>query len=185
MQELKAGRSITHKFTKERITFLKTSRETEGAYEYIEVDLPPAKEGPGLHYHNNFEEEFEVIDGKLKVTIAEEDHVLQQGETKTITKETNHTFSNASEEQSVTFRVKITPAHQFEESMRILYGLMEDGKTNDKGVPNNKTYAAIALYMQDSRVVRMPFLLKYFLNYLAKKGKKKGVDKELIEKYGD
>ncbi|GEN45434.1 cupin domain-containing protein [Alkalibacillus haloalkaliphilus] len=183
MQEVKEARSIKNKLTGEKITFLETSRETDGDYEYIEVDLPPAGEGPPLHFHNNFEEQFEVRDGQLKVTKGKEEHILTQGDKMTVAKETHHTFSNASDKNPVTFRVKITPAHQFEESMRILYGLVEDGEVDDKGVPKNKTYAAIALDMQDSRVVKMPFFLKYFINHLAKKGKQKGIDQELIEKY--
>ncbi|WP_228547532.1 cupin domain-containing protein [Filobacillus milosensis] len=63
MTTLKAAETITHKFTGERITFLETSADTDGAYEYIEVFLPPGGEGPPLHYHMKFEEEFEVRRG--------------------------------------------------------------------------------------------------------------------------
>lgn len=183
MSEVKEGRSITHKFTGERITFLETSDETDGAYEYIEVFLPPGGEGPPLHYHKNFEESFEVLEGELKILFGEGEKVLKAGDTLVVPKETNHTFLNASEEHTVTFRVKIEPAHQFEQSMRILYGLIEDGKTNEEGLPHNKIHAALILDMQDSRVVKLPFLLKLLLNYLAKKGRKKGIDQELIQTY--
>ncbi|WP_017187363.1 cupin domain-containing protein [Alkalibacillus haloalkaliphilus] len=132
MQEVKEARSITNKLTCEKITFLKTSRQTGGNYEYIEVDLPPAGEGPPLHFHKNFEELFEVRDGQLKVTKGKEEHILNQGDKMTVAKETHHTFSNASDKNPVTFRVKITPAHQFEESMRILYGLMMMAKQMTK-----------------------------------------------------
>ncbi|MFA9558143.1 cupin domain-containing protein [Evansella sp. AB-rgal1] len=179
----KDNRSITHTFTGEKITFLETSKETNGAFEYIEVFLPPGGEGPGLHYHMNFKESFEVIDGELKILYGKEEKVLQIGETLHVAKGEHHTFLNASNEKAVTFRVKITPANQFEESMRILYGLMEDGKTDNKGLPKDKIHGALILDMQDTRLVKMPFLIKILLNHLVKKGKKKGIDKELLRRY--
>ncbi|WP_228547533.1 hypothetical protein [Filobacillus milosensis] len=123
------------------------------------------------------------LEGELKVVRGDEGHILVAGEQIAVPKETNHMFLNASNQKPVTFRVKITPAHRFEDSMRILYGLMRDGKSDDKGIPKDKVHLALALEMQDSRMVELPFFLRYLMKRLVKKGKKKGIDQELIEKY--
>ncbi|UCZ52471.1 cupin domain-containing protein [Bacillus shivajii] len=178
------SKTITHKLTGEEITFLKSSEDTRGEYEYIEVYLPPKGEGPPLHYHRSFEEEFEVIDGELKLIIGEEERILTAGELLTVPKKTHHMFLNASNERPVTFRVKLTPAHHFETSMRIIYGLIEDGEVDEKGMLKSKMYTAIVLDMQDSRIVQVPKIVqKFVLDRLAKRGKKQGIDEMLIKKY--
>lgn len=183
---VKRSESITHKLTGERITFLESSKETDGQYEYIEVFLPPSGEGPPLHYHLKFEESFEVLDGELKINLGNnKSKILKQGDTMTIVPKTHHTFLNASDSDTVTFRVKISPAYHFEESMRIAYGLIADGLINKKGSLKKPMHTAIVLEMQDTRIVEIPTIVqKLMLDRLVKKAKKKGAYQELIEKYG-
>lgn len=176
-------RTIKHAFTGEEITFLETSQDTNGAYEHIEVYLPPKGEGPRLHYHLKFEETFEVVDGELKVVIGEEEKILKATETQHVPKETHHRFANASSEQSVTFRVKITPANNFEVSSRIMYGLIRDGEVNEQGVINNPMYLAIVLMMQDTIVVNLPEAQRLKLQHLAEQAKEQGIEQQLIDKY--
>ncbi len=70
-------RTVKNKVTGEQITFLETAEEMNGRYLSIEVSLPPQGDGPSLHIHDEFEEEFEVISGRLTVTIRKEQHVLR------------------------------------------------------------------------------------------------------------
>jgi quercetin dioxygenase-like cupin family protein len=176
-------RTITHAFTGEQITFVETSRDTDGTHELIEVVLPPKGEGPRLHYHLKFEESFEVMDGKLAVTVGEKDKVLGAGGTQFIPKHTNHRFKNASDENPVTFRVKIEPANNFEVSTRIMYGLIRDGEVNEHGVIDNPMYLAIVLMMQDTIVVGLPEEQRIGLEKLAQQAKDEGVEEELINRY--
>jgi quercetin dioxygenase-like cupin family protein len=176
--------SITNKVTGERITFLESSKDTNGEYEYIEVFLPAKGQGPPLHYHLKFEETFEVLDGELKLDLGEQSKQLSPGDTYIIAPNVHHTFSNASDTETLTFRVKITPASHFEESMRIGYGLIEDGKVNKKGLPKKKMHTAVILEMQDTRIVSIPSIVqKLILNRLARKAKKNGTYEELVKKY--
>ncbi|MFA9457361.1 cupin domain-containing protein [Halalkalibacter sp. AB-rgal2] len=179
------NKTIVHAITGEEITFLESSEETGGKYEYIEVFLPPKGEGPPLHYHRQFEETFETVDGELKILLANKEVILQPGESFTVEKETHHAFLNASEKHPVTFRVKLTPANNFETSMRIIYGLAADGEMDEKkGTLKNPMYTALALDMQDTRLVQVPKLVQRFmLDRLAKKAKRMGVDQQLIAKY--
>ena len=66
------NRTVKHQITGEQITFLETAEETQGKYLYIEVALPPQGDGPPLHSHDEFEEEFEVIFGQLTVTLGKD-----------------------------------------------------------------------------------------------------------------
>lgn len=177
-----SNRTIVNAFTGEQITFLKTSQETNGKYILIKVYLPPQSEGPPLHYHLAFDELFEVIEGELTVQVGVEKSILREQEQLLVEKEVHHRFSNESD-QPVTFFVTLSPGSQFEESMRIGYGLIGDGKTNKKGIPKNIFHLAILLKMQDTNLADMPsFVQKVIFGNAASIGKRMGMDKSL-EKY--
>ncbi|WP_018923540.1 cupin domain-containing protein [Salsuginibacillus kocurii] len=177
-------RSITHALTGEVITFLETTAETNGEYLLIKVDLPPGGDGPLKHYHLAFEEAFEVIEGELELIVGDELIILEAGGTRTVPKTVHHQFKNASVNQPVSFHVKITPPHEFEDSMRMLYGIIADGESNKKGAPKSLLKSALILDMQDTKLTKMPLLLQNFLfNILVKKAKKKGIEAELRRKY--
>ncbi len=59
----KLARKVQHKFTGESISFIKSALETNEEYLLIEVSLPPHGDGPPLHYHDRFEEQFVVMQG--------------------------------------------------------------------------------------------------------------------------
>jgi mannose-6-phosphate isomerase-like protein (cupin superfamily) len=177
-----SNRTIVNAFTGEQITFLKTSQETNGKYILIKVYLPSHSEGPPLHYHLAFDELFEVIEGELTVQVGVEKSILREQEQLLVEKEVHHRFSNESD-QPVTFFVTLTPGSQFEESMRIGYGLIADGKTNKKGIPKNIFHLAMLLKMQDTNLADMPsFVQKVIFGNAASIGKRMGMDKSL-EKY--
>lgn len=172
-------RTVVHKATGETITFLETAEETNGKYLYIEVSLPPQGDGPPLHVHDEFEEEFEVISGQLTVTLGKkkEQHILQPGEKRLVTKLTPHTFTN-NHDEPVTFRVRLTPPSQFEQSVRIHYGLMADALTDDKGNPTTSAHTALILSMQNTWIAGIPlFIQKFLFKRLVNKGRKQGLYK--------
>lgn len=174
--------TVTHKYTGESITFLKTSSETNGEYLLIEVSLPPNGEGPPLHCHDRFVEEFVVKEGKLTVNINKVEQTVEVGEALTAPIGTAHTFRNAHDEP-VVFQVRLTPPQQFEESVRIHYGLMDDGLTDDKGVPKSLFHIALILVLQNTLVTDKPLWLQRVLfGTLIQIGKLTNVYKPL-EKY--
>jgi quercetin dioxygenase-like cupin family protein len=73
-------RTITNPLIGDTVTFLETSEETNGAYTLVEVTLA-AGGGNGLHYHLDFDEEFEVIEGVLGVQCEKEILHLKHGQT--------------------------------------------------------------------------------------------------------
>lgn len=175
-------RTVTHKVTGEQITFIETAFETEGKYLLIEVSLPAFGQGPPLHVHTEFDEAFEIISGKLEIQVNKTKHELHAGEKLVAKIGTAHTFNNPYD-QPVTFRVKLTPPSQFEQSVRIHYGLMDDGLTDDKGNPKVKSHLALILYLQNTWIAGIPiWLQKLIIKSALKKGFKKGEFKQL-EKY--
>ncbi len=171
MNELK--RTIVHRMTGETVTFIETAKETKGEYLLIEVSLPPNGYGPPLHIHDEFDEEFECIEGQLTITLGREKQVLMPTQKAIAPKLTPHTFTN-NHNEPVTFRVKLTPPSGFEESIRIHYGLMEDGLTDKKGNPKSLVHAALILSLQNTWLTGVPISWQRRLfKYLVKRGQKK------------
>lgn len=166
-------RTVKHQITGEQITFLESAEETAGKYLLIEVALPAQGDGPPLHSHDEFEEEFEVISGKLTVKLGKEEIVLLPGEKKLVTFNTAHTFTN-NHDEPVVFRVRLTPPSQFEQSVRIHYGLIDDGLVDAKGNPKKLAHTALILTMQNTLVAGIPAgLQRKIFAWLVKRGHKK------------
>ncbi|QFG01003.1 cupin domain-containing protein [Psychrobacillus glaciei] len=139
-------RTVVNQVTSEKITFLQTAEETDGKYLSIEAALPPQGNGTPLHMHDESEEKFEVVSGKLTVTLGKEQHILDGGDHRLVTLGVAHTFTN-NHDESVVFRVRLTPPSQFEQSVRIHYGLIEDRLVDKKGNPKSLAHTALILSM--------------------------------------
>lgn len=175
-------RTVTNKVSGEQITFLETAADTGGEYLFIEVTLPPLGKGPPLHIHDRFEEEFEVITGKLTVTLGKATHVIEAGGRCVAPLKTPHTFINGHEE-TVVFRVRLTPPSKFEQSVRIHYGLMDDGLTDEKGNPKSFAHTALILSLQNTLIVGIPlWIQRHFFGLIVKRARKRGAYAAL-EKY--
>lgn len=174
--------TVINKATGEQMTFVETASDTKGKYLLIEVALPSFGKGPPLHIHDQFEEEFEVLAGKLTVTLNKTKHVLQQGDRCTAPPKTAHTFANEHEEP-VVFRARLTPPSKFEQSVRVHYGLMDDGLTDEKGNPHSLAHAALILTLQNTLIVGIPlWIQRYFFAAIVKRARNKGAYVAL-EKY--
>jgi mannose-6-phosphate isomerase-like protein (cupin superfamily) len=174
-------KTIKNPLVGDEVSFIKTSRETNGAYCLVEVVLQPGG-STGLHYHTRFNEKFEVVRGKLGLQDGKRKFHLREGETYTIEKNRKHQFFNDGSEP-VTFYCTISPAGQFEELLRVAYGLATDKKVNAKGIPKNVWHLAIMFNMGESYLPGVPlWLQKGIFNMLATIGKWKKADIAL-EKY--
>lgn len=178
------SRTIYNPVVKDKVTFLKTSEETNGELTLIEIELAP-KGGNTYHYHDKFTETFEVIEGQLEVFLEKERMILKKGESTTVPLMVNHFFRNPTKEP-IKCHVAIKPGSQnFEQFLQIMYGLASDGLTNKKGIPKNPLHIAIISLLgethppKNSLLARIGFLFKW----LERRAIKKGIDRELIEKY--
>ena len=174
-------RTVKNQVTGEQITFVETAKETKGQYLLIEVSLPPQGVGPPLHIHDEFEEEFEVISGSLTVTVGKEIHILKSGDRRLVTLNMPHTFTN-NHDEPVIFHVRLTPPSDFEDSVRIHYGLIDDGLVDAKGNPKYIAYTALILSMQNTLVAGIPYwlqrnLFKFIVSRAHKKNRYASLEK--------
>lgn len=102
-------KSISLKSTGETITFVKTGKDTDGAFTEIICSIPAGQEGPPPHIHPLQDEIFEVIEGKLELSAKGKKIVLDQGQSFNVTANTAHTFSNPFDIETK-FRATYKPA---------------------------------------------------------------------------
>jgi len=70
-----------------------------------------------------------------------------------------------------------------ENFIKIFYGLAADGLTDKKGKPKNFAHIAVALMISDSNATGWMTLLSPIIRNVAKRAKKNGTEKWLMEKY--
>ena len=150
---INSGDTVVNPVTGERLTFLKTSRETNGELVLIEAVVRPDGFVAAKHVHPNQSERFEVVSGRLTMTAGRKKIELGPGESYTVEPGTAHKFENKGETE-VRFTCEVRPALSFEALIETMYGLAADGKTNKKGMPNPLRLAVIARHHFDH--VRLP-----------------------------
>lgn len=174
-------RVIKNPLIGDTVTFIKTAEETNGAYTVVEVELAP-NGGNGMHYHLDFDEMFEVVDGVLGIQLGKEIMHLQPGQSAVAVRKAVHRFFNPSTMHPVKFLCTITPAMQFEQMLRIAYGLANDGLTNKKGMPSILPLS-IMFQKGGTYLPNMPAgMQRAMFNFIARIARRRGVDKAL-EKY--
>jgi len=161
-------------------TFVKTSAETNGAYELVKVELEPYG-GNGWHYHSRFEESFSVLEGEARIgQDGEREVLLKKGESATASKKEMHHFTNALKEKSVLL-VKIAPAGGLEKSIRVAYGLINDGLLRND-MTKNPWHMALLLGYSETYLPEIPsWFQEPLVNALAKIAQWKGEDKDLYK----
>ncbi|MFI5152899.1 MAG: cupin domain-containing protein [Chitinophagales bacterium] len=102
-------RSIKLNSTGETIDFVKTGRETQGAYAEIICTVPARQKGPPLHIHPLQDESFEVIAGRIELLVAGEKKLLDQGQHFVAAAGSSHSFSNPCDSE-IKFKATYRPA---------------------------------------------------------------------------
>jgi mannose-6-phosphate isomerase-like protein (cupin superfamily) len=175
-------RTIINPIYKDTVTFLETSAETGHQYSLAELTLMPGGGNPP-HRHTGFTETFTAVQGVLGLQLRHQKVFLKPGEQYEVGIGEVHNFFNPGKEE-IAFTVKFTPGHEgMEYALRIAYGLATDGLTDQKGMPKSLIAAALIMEMGNTYLSGAFSLLKPFFSILARKAKKKGVDKALILKY--
>lgn len=167
----------------EKIFFAEMSCDNNGKRTVIEAELSAHAKGTPLHYHNNITETFSVLDGELCIEMNKEKLVLKKGESAHVPVYAHHRFYNDSG-KPVKFRAEIIPGCPgFEKSVKIVHGLAKDGKCNSKGIPKNISELAVLFDLGEGRVPGILALITPLLSFIAKRARRKGVEKYLVERY--
>lgn len=139
--------------------------------------------GNPTHYHEQFAETFEILEGELLVGLGHEQLVLTAGGRVTVRPRQAHWFKNVSG-QFVRVLVTIAPANRnFEDAMRIYKGLARDGFANASGVPRNLSDLALFLRLNDSHLVGLAKVAEPVFRFLARRATQNGRLNELRRRY--
>jgi quercetin dioxygenase-like cupin family protein len=180
MKNNNLARTIENPLIGDRVTFLPGAK---GEYEHVEVYLVPGG-GNGLHYHTTYVEEFEAIEGDLYLEVDGKTIMLQPGEKAIAPIQSLHRFYNPSKTEAIVFHTKIIPARNFENMLRIAYGLANDRKVNNKGIPKNPLDLAVMMHLGESYMPGIPIALqKGMFNALYYLARLTGTQRKLLEKY--
>jgi len=176
-------RTIVNPIFRDTATYLQTAAESNGKITEFEMTLMPGGANP-LHYHFTFSETFTAIDGDLGVRLGKKNKkILKPGESHTVEPMALHSFFNSTDRE-IRFNIKIRPGHEgFENSLRIIYGLAEDGLANKQGIPKSLKHKAIVACMADMNLPGFFTLIFPILKRIAKKARISGVEQQLIDKY--
>ncbi len=94
------------------------------------------------------EEWFTVMGGRVGFRIDGRESIARIGERLHVPPGVAHDWWNAGDEEARVI-VEVSPAERFEEAIANSFGLAQDGKTNDKGMPNLLQAALFAREFED------------------------------------
>ena len=169
------GQSFENPVSGERITFLQTAADTDGALLEFELELSADGHVPGAHVHPEQEERFHVLEGEMTFRLGVRKIVATAGETVVVPAGRVHKFANKSG-APVRARVEVVPALDMEQLLETTAELAIEGNTNRNGMPKP---LHLALFVRRfEREVRAPFppapLVRALMAPLAAIARKRG-----------
>jgi mannose-6-phosphate isomerase-like protein (cupin superfamily) len=165
-----------------RIEFVELCEETKGTRTVAEIWLQPYR-GVPRHYHNEFSEFYEVLEGNLNIEVDKKILTFKKGDYILVPARAVHRYFNTTADP-VKFRVVIQPGNiGYQLLIAVLNGLARDGKVNKKGLPRHPLIFAYVSVAAGSNVPGLMSWLQPILNWLHKVAVKRGIDKYLLAKY--
>ena len=165
-----------------KVEFKELCEETKGTRTVAEITLKPGGSIP-IHYHNEFSEYYEVLDGELTIRYNDSIKTLKKGEYILIPIKVNHNYANTSD-KPVHFKVVIQPGNiGYQLLVAVLNGLARDGKATKKGLPKNPFVFGYVSVAAGSNIPGVMSFFQPVLNWLHDVAVKRGIDKQLLAKY--
>ena len=151
----RAGDEIVNPRTGQRMVFLETASETNGEQVRIDTYNPPTGVAEPEHVHPFQESGAEVISGSLRFRVGGQERSVKAGETITIAANTPHNFWNDGEKEAHAVQW-FRPALKTDRFFETFFGLAQDGKLNDKGLPSLLQMAVSVPYFGDGGRLTSP-----------------------------
>ncbi len=142
------GDVVENTVTGERAIVLVGSADATDGRTVVFMGVRPGGAVVGEHVHRTVTERFRVVSGRLCVRVDGAQSELGPGDAVTIHPGTVHDWWNAGDEEAQVV-VEISPGRRFEVMISTLFGLANDGLTNDKGMPHLLQAAVIANEFRD------------------------------------
>lgn len=160
----RAGETIQNPATGETLTFVVTAADSDGRLLQVDVRMEPGRPGPPVHVHRAFSEHHDVQEGRLGITLAGAERVLEAGATIDIPAGTPHTFRVVGDEPVRTV-VDYAPPGRYEDFIDTLYALAREGKTDDNGAPTNilRTAVVARRHLDEFALAKPPYPVQKIL----------------------
>lgn len=161
-----------------------SSKDNGGKRTVIQSTLAGGSSLPP-HYHDLFEETFQVVEREITVWNGDSKVTLRSGQSSTIKRTVVHSYKVESD-RAAQLKVILEPGQSdFEDAMKIMIGLQNDGKYSQVSKLTWDSFPVIAAISELSNVnhvgaARMMFRI---LSVLHGRKKLQRVKRELIEKY--
>ena len=183
---VKVGEEIFNPRTGQRMIFLQTGKETNGELLRNESYNPPVGDAEPEHTHPFQESGAEVISGSLRFRVGSEERTLKAGESITIPANTPHFFWNDGGEEAH-FIGWFRPALKIDRFFESFFGLAQDGKLDEKGLPPILQLAVMVPHFADEiRLTSPPWAMqRAIFGALAPIARLLGYQPEYPYPYGD
>lgn len=139
-----AGDVIENPVTGERITFVRTSKQTDGAIAEVELELSPTAFLAAEHIHRSQEEKFQVLDGYILLRCRGEESISGPGETVAVPAGAPHAWAPHGD-AGARVRLTFTPGAGIEQFFDEFFRLAREGRVNEKGMPSLPITAQLGL----------------------------------------
>jgi mannose-6-phosphate isomerase-like protein (cupin superfamily) len=135
-------REIENPATGERIVFLRTAEETDGALLEMDDFWARADHRTPEHVHPAMEEQWEVIAGSVRFEIGGEARTVEAGETIVAPARTPHSSHNVGG-RPAHLRIRMRPALRWQEFVERLFALAGSNRGGEPGTPGSDSLTAL------------------------------------------
>ena len=171
--------------TLDKVGYVKEScTENGGTRSVIHGIFIPGAMAP-MHYHTEFNESFEVLDGKLAVWNNGQKILLKVGDKTTVKMKDRHRFKNESD-KTVKVLITIEPGYEpFEQNIKVMMGLQKDGLIQQlsKMTPKMIPTGMILTELSNTKLVGVTGIMFKLISKFYSKRKIAVRKIELLEKY--
>ena len=143
----RAGDFFENPVTGERVLVRVGGEETHGRYLSVDAWVG-ARSVAHEHVHPTARERFTVLNGWVRASVDGEERDLHAGETVEVQPGVRHDYWNPGPREAHVL-VEVWEPGRFEEMMVALFGLAEQGKVTDRGVPTLLQSALLAREYDD------------------------------------
>ena len=144
----RAGEMFENPVTGERVVVRVGTEESGGELLVADLYVRPGGAVAGEHVHARIEEWFTVQEGRIGFRLDGRESIARPNVRLHLPAGVAHDWWNAGEEEARVV-VEVRPGARFEEMIKNLYGLAQDGKTDEKGMPSLLQAALFAREFED------------------------------------
>lgn len=145
----RTGDEISNPRTGQRMIFLETGEDSDGGLLRIDTFNPPPHGQPEPEHIHPFQESgADVISGSLRFRVGGEERSVKAGESIVNSADTPHQFWNDGAEEAHAVQW-FRPALKIDRFFESFFGLAQDGKLNEKGLPPLLQLAVMVPYFGD------------------------------------